>query len=166
VDGEDGPAEPSEELRVRSEDPLQAHLPSGRLAMHSALVEFLRDLARHAALPGVLGAALAALLIGPAYGVPATALLAPVLLASVFVVAVLERWIPYRSDWNQTRGDVLPDALYLPTTALATGVMRPLVTVVGVLIEVPLMLMLVRVCLRTRDSFPEASSPLPGHSPG
>jgi ACR3 family arsenite transporter len=32
-----------------------------------------------------------------------------------------------------------------------------LATVVGVLIEVPLMLALVRFCLRTKDWFPEAS---------
>jgi ACR3 family arsenite transporter len=39
-----------------------------------------------------------------------------------------------------------------------------LATVVGVLIEVPVMLMLVRFCLRTQDWFPRgaAASTLPG----
>jgi len=83
----------------------------------------------------------------------------------------LGRWLrlPYR--------DAAPSALIGASNhfevAIATAVLlfglssgAALATVVGVLIEVPLMLMLVRVCLRTRDSFPEASSPLPGHSPG
>ncbi len=34
-----------------------------------------------------------------------------------------------------------------------------LATVVGVLIEVPVMLMLVRICLRTRSYFPAAAEP-------
>ncbi|MBM3316571.1 MAG: ACR3 family arsenite efflux transporter [Candidatus Eisenbacteria bacterium] len=53
--------------------------------------------------------------------------------------------------------------------AIATAVMlfglssgAALATVVGVLIEVPLMLLLVRICLRTQSWFPAAAAPGPG----
>ena len=36
-------------------------------------------------------------------------------LASVILVAVLERILPYREDWNRAKGDVLTDLLYVPT---------------------------------------------------
>ena len=39
-------------------------------------------------------------------------------------------------------------------TLYGTGSGAALATVVGVLIEVPIMLMLVRFCIRTRDWFP------------
>ena len=45
---------------------------------------------------------------------------------------VAERVRPYRPRWNQPRGDLLADALYLPTTPAVAALMRPLVAAVGV----------------------------------
>jgi sterol desaturase/sphingolipid hydroxylase (fatty acid hydroxylase superfamily) len=86
--------------------------------------EFQRSALKLCALPATLGLAIAAVLLGTARGVPATALVAPLFLASIVVVALLERVIPYRPEWNLTRGDLLADAAYLPTTSLVVALMR------------------------------------------
>jgi sterol desaturase/sphingolipid hydroxylase (fatty acid hydroxylase superfamily) len=49
-------------------------------------------------------------------------------------VALLERWLPYRPEWNQPRGDLREDAAYLLSTSAVIGVMRGAVATVGALI--------------------------------
>jgi ACR3 family arsenite transporter len=89
----------------------------------------------------------------------------PLLVQTVLIFVLtyaLARWLglPYQ--------DAAPSALIGASNhfevAIATAVLlfglssgAALATVVGVLIEVPVMLMLVRVCLRTRGRFPHAS---------
>jgi sterol desaturase/sphingolipid hydroxylase (fatty acid hydroxylase superfamily) len=62
------------------------------------------------------------------------ALIAPVFVASIFWVALLERWLPYRPEWNQPRGDLRTDFAYLLSTSAVIGVMRGAVATVGALI--------------------------------
>ncbi len=81
-----------------------------------------------ATLIAVIGVASVALSNGVAVGV----ILPSLLLASILWVAWLERTLPYRSDWNHARGDLLADALYLPTTAAVAALVRPAVAAVGV----------------------------------
>jgi sterol desaturase/sphingolipid hydroxylase (fatty acid hydroxylase superfamily) len=83
-------------------------------------------------MPATLAAALGAALWALSQGVPVTAILPAVFLASMVWVALLERVLPYRPDWNRARGDLLADALYLPTTSAVVGLMRPLVATVSV----------------------------------
>lgn len=89
----------------------------------------------------------------------------PLFLQTVLIFALtyaLARWLglSYR--------DAAPSALIGASNhfevAIATAVLvfglssgAALATVVGVLIEVPVMLLLVRVCLRTQDRFPAGS---------
>jgi sterol desaturase/sphingolipid hydroxylase (fatty acid hydroxylase superfamily) len=65
-------------------------------------------------------------------GVAVSVILPHVLFASIVFVAWLERVLPYRPDWNRARGDLLADALYLPTTSLVAALMRPAAATVGV----------------------------------
>ncbi len=83
-------------------------------------------------MPATLAAALGVALLAFANGVAVSVVLPAVVLASMVLVACLERVLPYRPDWNRARGDLLADALYLPTTGAVAGLMRPLVATLGV----------------------------------
>jgi sterol desaturase/sphingolipid hydroxylase (fatty acid hydroxylase superfamily) len=85
-------------------------------------------------MPATLAVALGVAMAAPARGVPVGVILPLVLLASIGWVAWLERALPYRPDWNRARGDLLADALYLPTTAAVAALMRPAVAAVGVVV--------------------------------
>jgi sterol desaturase/sphingolipid hydroxylase (fatty acid hydroxylase superfamily) len=84
-------------------------------------------------MPATLAAALGAALLALSRGVGIPVILPSVLVASILFVAWLERVLPYRPEWNRARGDVLADALYLPTTSAVAGLMRPAMATVGVL---------------------------------
>jgi len=83
-------------------------------------------------MPATLAAAIAAALLAMRAGAPAASVVPPIFIASIVWVAVLERVIPYRRDWNQPRGDVLADAAYLPLTSVVIAGMRSLVAAAGV----------------------------------
>ena len=92
----------------------------------------LAELARVTVMPATLVAALGAALFAMAHGAAVGVILPGVLFASILWVAWLERVLPYRADWNRARGDLLADALYLPTTSTVAALMRPLVVTAGV----------------------------------
>ena len=83
-------------------------------------------------MPATLAVAIGVALVALSRGVAVAAILPAVLFASIVWVAWLERVLPYRPDWNRARGDLLADALYLPTTGLVAALMRPAVATVGV----------------------------------
>ena len=85
-------------------------------------------------MPLTLGAALGGAALAMQAGAPPMALIAPFFVASIFWVALLERWLPYRAEWNQPRGDLRTDFAYLLSTSAVIGVMRGLVATLGVLI--------------------------------
>jgi sterol desaturase/sphingolipid hydroxylase (fatty acid hydroxylase superfamily) len=85
-------------------------------------------------MPATLAAALAAALFALAHGVAVSVVLPSVLVAAIVWVAWLERALPYRPEWNRSQGDVLADALYLPTTSAVAGLMRPAMATVGVVV--------------------------------
>ena len=89
-------------------------------------------LARRTVMPATLAVALGVALAAMSRGVAVSAVLPLVLLASIVWVAWLERVLPYRPEWNRARGDLLADALYLPTTSLVAALMRPAVVTAGV----------------------------------
>jgi sterol desaturase/sphingolipid hydroxylase (fatty acid hydroxylase superfamily) len=92
----------------------------------------MRRLASISVMPLMLAASLGAALFALEQGVPASALLLPIFVASALLVALLERALPYRAAWNRSRGDVWTDAAYVPTTWLASGLLQPLVASVAV----------------------------------
>jgi len=77
----------------------------------------------------VPGAVVACLLLADALmdaGVrPATTVL-PIAAGMLVVVALLERVLPWHRDWLHAKGDLVADALYLPTQTLVTQLVRPL----------------------------------------
>ena len=70
----------------------------------------------------VVGGSTAALARGVSPGVVTT--LAS--LASILVVASFERIQPFRAEWNHSKGDLLTDAVYLPTYLGVNGLVEPL----------------------------------------
>jgi hypothetical protein len=83
-------------------------------------------------MPATLAVAIGVASLAMASGVAVSGVLPLVLLASILWVAWLERVLPYRPDWNRPRGDLIADALYLPTTAGVAALVRPAVATVGV----------------------------------
>ena len=62
--------------------------------------------------PVTLAAALAAAVLAQKSGVPPPAVLGLAAGGCVLVVALAERWIPFRPDWNLSRGDVRTDIIH------------------------------------------------------
>ena len=86
----------------------------------------------HTVMPATLAVAIGVTILALANGVAVSVILPLVLLASIVWVAWLERALPYRPEWNRARGDLLTDALYLPTTSVVAALMRPAMATVGV----------------------------------
>jgi sterol desaturase/sphingolipid hydroxylase (fatty acid hydroxylase superfamily) len=68
---------------------------------------------------------------------PAAAVL-PMGAVMLGVVALLERVLPWHRDWLSSRGDLAVDALYLPTQAVVTSLLRPVAASLTVAASVPL----------------------------
>ena len=79
---------------------------------------------------GVLGAAFYAL----GTGVEPSVVTGVGTLASLVFVVLLERVLPYRADWNRSKGDVATDAAYLPTYFVVNALVEPGVRVGAVLV--------------------------------
>jgi len=87
----------------------------------------------HTVMPATLGLAIGVAIVALSHGVAVSVILPSVLLTSIVWVAWLERALPYRPAWNRARGDLLADALYLPTTSAVAALMRPALATLGVL---------------------------------
>ncbi|MEE3331424.1 MAG: hypothetical protein VX246_11205, partial [Myxococcota bacterium] len=48
-------------------------------------------------------------------------------ISSILVVAIFERIQPFRIEWNRSKGDLLTDALYIPTYLGVNGLIEPFV---------------------------------------
>ncbi|MBW1884731.1 MAG: sterol desaturase family protein [Deltaproteobacteria bacterium] len=70
------------------------------------------QLARLTLFPLVLGTGLWATATAMAEGFAPAASLGLVSMACMVIVAVAERWIPFRADWNRSHGDILTDILH------------------------------------------------------
>jgi len=92
----------------------------------------MRWLVSISALPVMLTAALGGAMFAMDRGVAPAKLMLPLFLLCAGLVAALERWLPYREEWNRRRGDLWTDAAYLPTTWLASGLLTPLVATIAV----------------------------------
>ena len=65
--------------------------------------------------PLIVGAEIAGALVLVSRGVPATVVVGAAFATTIAAIAVLERLLPYRAEWNSSRGDLAADAAYLPT---------------------------------------------------
>jgi sterol desaturase/sphingolipid hydroxylase (fatty acid hydroxylase superfamily) len=93
--------------------------------------QLLRHLGRLGAYPLTVGAAAAATLLLRGQGVEPTLVVTGVGAASLVLVALLERWLPYRQDWRRSRGDVLTDALHLLLSIGVAGELGRRVALLG-----------------------------------
>jgi len=98
------------------------------------LTHLLRRIASLTVMPLTLAAVLGGAALAMQAGARPMALIAPFFVLSILWVAALERWLPYRREWNQPRGDLRADAAYLLSTSAVIGVMRGAVATVGALI--------------------------------
>jgi len=58
----------------------------------------------------------------------------PISIASLVLVAVMERILPYRREWNKSQGDLRTDSLYFLTQVVVGGLMAPLLGVLTIMI--------------------------------
>lgn len=58
----------------------------------------------------------------------------PLTLANLVLVAVIERILPYRREWNRSHGDLRTDSLYFLTEIVVGGLMAPLLGVLTIII--------------------------------
>jgi sterol desaturase/sphingolipid hydroxylase (fatty acid hydroxylase superfamily) len=85
-------------------------------------------------MPATLAVAIGAAIVALERGVAPTVVLPVVFVTAMVWVAWLERVLPYRPEWNRAQGDLLADALYLPTTSAVVGLVRPAIATVGVVV--------------------------------
>jgi sterol desaturase/sphingolipid hydroxylase (fatty acid hydroxylase superfamily) len=77
--------------------------------------------------PGTVAGGLALAVWMMRSGFAPAAVLLPIGLGSLVLVAIVERILPWHRDWNRPRGDLLTDALYLPTQQGVGRLCAPLV---------------------------------------
>jgi sterol desaturase/sphingolipid hydroxylase (fatty acid hydroxylase superfamily) len=104
-------------------------LPSSRLVLDTAA---MRALVRWIVFPSTLALGLAATALALRRGVsPELAVLA-VYFACMPLVALLERLLPWRREWNRSQGDSATDGLYLASTWGLGAVLGPLFAALSV----------------------------------
>lgn len=94
----------------------------------------MRELARQSVFPLVLGGALALTAAAITRGASPSAAVFAIYLGMMPLVAVLERLLPHRREWNHSQRDLLTDALYLPTTWGVGALLSPAFAAVAVAI--------------------------------
>jgi len=77
---------------------------------------------------------LAALLWAMNAGIDPEMAIFPITLANLVLVAVMERILPYRREWNRSHGDLRTDSLYFLTEIVVGGLMAPLLAVLTIII--------------------------------
>jgi sterol desaturase/sphingolipid hydroxylase (fatty acid hydroxylase superfamily) len=92
----------------------------------------VRRIASATVFPLLLAAAVGGAAWALGRGVPIERVLGVASLASIVAVALLERLLPYRRDWNRRQGDLLTDAIYLPTSVGLNGAVEPVARLAGV----------------------------------
>lgn len=80
----------------------------------------------------VIGAAIFAL----GEGVSTSAVVGAGTLASILIVVAFERILPYKPDWNHSKGDLATDAAYVPTYLGVNALIEPGVRVAAVAVGV------------------------------
>lgn len=58
----------------------------------------------------------------------------PISLASLFLVAVMERILPYRREWNRSHGDLRTDIFYYLTQIFVGGLLHPALAMLTIII--------------------------------
>ena len=84
--------------------------------------------------PAAVAGALVAALWALDAGIAPSAVTGVGTLASILLIAALERVLPYRPDWNHSKGDIATDLAYVPTYLGLNAVVEPVVRSGAVLV--------------------------------
>lgn len=87
-------------------------------------MRLLKNLLRVLAYPFLMIAAPITVVAGMRRGIDGTTAVSAVSVAAALAVAALERLIPYRGEWNASKGDVIPDVLYAGSTGIGSEAAR------------------------------------------
>jgi sterol desaturase/sphingolipid hydroxylase (fatty acid hydroxylase superfamily) len=91
----------------------------------------MRFLASRMLFPAMLVASIGGAAWALERGASGGRVIAAVSIACITIVAIVERLMPYRRDWNRRHGDLATDAAYLPITAGVNALIEPGVAFVG-----------------------------------
>jgi sterol desaturase/sphingolipid hydroxylase (fatty acid hydroxylase superfamily) len=97
---------------------------------HNVFLNGVRTVLAVSLLPVSLAGGVYAAWRAMAAGVDPEMTVFPISIASLVLVAVMERVLPYRREWNRSQGDLRTDSLYFVTQIFVGGLMAP---VLGVL---------------------------------
>ena len=75
--------------------------------------------------PASVAGGVSALLWAMNAGIDPEMAIFPITLANLVLVAVMERILPYRREWNRSHGDLRTDSLYFLTEIVVGGLMAP-----------------------------------------
>ena len=89
--------------------------------------------------PGILLGALGLTLLGTEIGLARGVVVFAVVTAAIIAIAVAERLIPYRVEWNEPRGDVRTDTIHMLVNQLGVGRLFEAIAL-GALVELSLQL--------------------------
>ncbi len=67
-------------------------------------------------------------------GIDPVMVIFPISLASLVLVIVMERILPYRREWNHSHGDLRTDALYYLTQFVVGGLLAPVLGALTIII--------------------------------
>ena len=106
---------------------------SANLAV-AALLNGARATLAVSLVPASVAAAIGAALYAMDSGVEPEMIVVPISLAVLVLVAVMERILPYRREWNRSHGDLRTDALYYLTQTFIGGLLAPVLGMLAVII--------------------------------
>ena len=84
--------------------------------------------------PASVTGGVAALLWAMNSGIDPEMAIFPISLVALVLVAVMERILPFRREWNRSHGDLRTDSLYFLTEVFVGGLMAPLLGVLTIVI--------------------------------
>jgi sterol desaturase/sphingolipid hydroxylase (fatty acid hydroxylase superfamily) len=93
----------------------------------------MRALVSATIFPFVFAAAILGSAVALEGGAPIGRVLLVTSVLSILAVVLLERFLPYRREWNRSHGDLAADATYLPLTVGVNALIEPGAALVGVL---------------------------------
>lgn len=100
----------------------------------AAILANVRALLAVSLVPFSVAGGVGALLWAMNAGIDAEMAIFPITLANLVLVAVMERILPYRREWNRSHGDLRTDSLYFLTEIVVGGLMAPLLGVLTIII--------------------------------
>lgn len=100
----------------------------------AALLNAARATLAVSLVPASVAGAIVAALCAMDSGVEPEMIVVPISLTALVLVAVMERILPYRREWNRSHGDLRTDALYYLMQTFIGGLLAPVLGMLAVII--------------------------------